>query len=94
MEPSIFPFFNPKGVVIVGASADPAKLGWSIARNMLRSGYPGSIHFVNLKGGELFGRPIYRTPAEVPDPVDLAVLIVPAAATPAALTETWLVHCP
>ena len=87
MEPSIFPFFNPKGVVIVGASADPAKLGWSIARNMLRSGYAGSIHFVNLKGGELFGRPIYRSAAEVPDPVDLAVLIVPAAATPAALTE-------
>jgi acetyltransferase len=87
MEPSISPFFNPKGVVIVGASADPAKLGYFVARNMLRSGYPGSIHFLNLKGGELFGRPIYRTAAEVPDPVDLAVLIVPAAATPAALTE-------
>ena len=87
MDPSISPFFNPKGVMIVGASADPAKLGYSIARNMLRSGYPGAIHFVNLTGGELFGRPIYRSAAEVPDPVDLAVLIVPAPATPAALTE-------
>jgi len=87
MEPSIIPFFHPKGVVIVGASADPAKLGWSTARNMLRSGYPGAIAFVNPKGGELFGRPIYRTVADVPDPVDLAVLIVPAPATPAALTE-------
>jgi len=87
MEPSLSPFFNPQGVVIVGASTDPAKLGHSIARNMLRSGYPGSIHFVNLKGGQLFGRPIYRSAAEVPDPVDLAVLIVPAAATPAALVE-------
>jgi acetyltransferase len=87
MEPSIIPFFQPKGVVIVGASADPAKLGWSTARNLLRSGYPGAIAFVNLKGGQLFGRPIYRTVAEVPDPVDLAVLIVPAPATPAALTE-------
>ncbi len=71
----------------MGASADPAKLGWFVARNMLRSGYAGAIHFVNLKGGELFGRPIYRTLAEVPDPVDLAVLIVPAPATPAALIE-------
>jgi acetyltransferase len=87
MDPSTSPFFHPKGVVIVGASADPAKLGWFVARNMLRSGYPGSIHFVNLKGGGLFGRPIYRNLAEVPDPVDLAVLIVPAAATPAALTD-------
>jgi len=87
MEPSISPFFNPKGVAIVGASADPAKLGWAVARNMRRSGYPGAIHYVNPKGGELYGRPIYRTTAEVPNPVDLAVLIVPAPATPAALTE-------
>ncbi len=87
MDPSISPFFHPRGVVIVGASADPAKLGWFVARNMLRSGYSGAIHFVNLKGGELSGRPLYPTLAEVPDPVDLAVLIVPAAATPAALTE-------
>lgn len=87
MDPSLSPFFHPTGVVIVGASSDPAKLGHSIARNMLQSGYPGLIAFVNPKGGELFGRPIYRRVAEVPDPVDLAVLIVPASATPAALTE-------
>ena len=87
MESSIIPFFNPKGVVIVGASADPGKLGYFVARNMIRSGYPGALHFVNLKGGELFGRPIFHTVAEVPDPVDLAVLIVPAPATPAALKE-------
>ena len=86
MDPSISPFFNPRGVVILGASADPAKLGWFVARNMLRSGYAGAIHFVNPKGGQLSGRPIYRTVAEVPDPVDLAVLIVPAPATPLALT--------
>jgi acetyltransferase len=85
MDTSISPFFHPAGVVIVGASADPAKLGWFIARNMLRSGYKGTLHFVNLKGGELFGCPIYRTVAEVPDPVDLAVLIVPAPAVPASL---------
>ena len=87
MDSSISPFFNPSGVVVIGASADPAKLGWFTARNLTRSGYPGTLHFVNLKGGELFGRPIYRTVAEVPDPVDLAVLIVPAPAVPAALTE-------
>jgi acetate---CoA ligase (ADP-forming) len=87
MDSSISPFFTPKGVVVIGASSDPAKLGWFIARNLTRSGYPGAVHFVNLKGGELFGRPIYRDLAEVPDPVDLAVLIVPAPAVPAALNE-------
>jgi acetate---CoA ligase (ADP-forming) len=58
MDSSISPFFTPKGVVVVGASADPSKLGWFIARNLTRSGYPGAIHFVNPKGGDLFGRPI------------------------------------
>ena len=87
MDSSISPFFTPKGVVVVGASSDPAKLGWFIARNLIRSRYPGAVHFVNLKGGELFGCPIYRSLAEVPDPVDLAVLIVPAPAVPAALAE-------
>ncbi len=87
IDSSISPFFTPKGVVVVGASADPSKLGWFIARNLTRSGYPGAVHFVNLKGGELFGHPIYRSLAEVPDPVDLAVLIVPAPAVPASLEE-------
>jgi acetyl coenzyme A synthetase (ADP forming)-like protein len=87
MDSSLSPFFNPTGVAVIGASADPAKLGWFTARNLVRSGYPGAVHFVNLKGGELYGRPIYRTVAEVPDPVDLAVLIVPAPAVPSALTE-------
>jgi acetate---CoA ligase (ADP-forming) len=87
MDATLSPFFNPQGVVVVGASADPAKLGHAVARNLVRSGYPGAIHFVNPKGGELFGRPIHRTVAEVPDPVDLAVLIVPAPSTPSALIE-------
>jgi len=87
MEPTLVPFFKPTGVVIVGASADTGKLGWFTARNMVRSGYTGAIHFVNRKGGELFGRPIYKQVAEVPDPVDLAVLIVPAEAMPGVLEE-------
>jgi acetyl coenzyme A synthetase (ADP forming)-like protein len=87
MDDSLKPFFLPRGVVIVGASADPGKLGWSIARNMERIGYGGALHYVNIKGGELFGRPIYRRMREVPDPVDLAVLIVPAKVTAEALLE-------
>jgi acetyl coenzyme A synthetase (ADP forming)-like protein len=87
MDPSLLPFFKPSGVVIVGASADTDKLGWFTARNMVRSGYPGAIHFVNRKGGELFDRPIYRQIADVPDPVDLAVLIVPAEVMPGVLEE-------
>jgi acetyl coenzyme A synthetase (ADP forming)-like protein len=78
-------FFNPKGVVIIGASTSPEKLGYSAARNLVQSGYTGAIHFVSQKSGELFGHPLYTDLAQVPDPLDLAVLIVPAAAMPETL---------
>ncbi len=75
---SLSPFFNPQGVLIIGASNNPVKLGYGLAQNLVQSGYPGAIHFVNPKGGVLLGKPIYSTVAEVPDPVDLAALLIPA----------------
>ncbi len=81
------PFFNPKGVVIVGASREPTKLGYGLARNLVLCGYSGGIHFVNPKGDTLLGRPIYPSVSQVPDPVDLAVLLTPPPFVPALLEE-------
>ena len=78
MDTSLLSFFHPRGVVVVGASTNAAKLGYGAACNLVNSGYDGAIHFVSQKTGNLFGRPIYTSLDEVPDPVDLAVLIVPA----------------
>lgn len=75
---SLTPFFNPKGVVVIGASQDPTKLGYLLANNLDRSGYKGAIHFVNLKGGSLLGKEIYQSVLDVPDPVDLAAVLIPA----------------
>lgn len=85
MDSSLRPFFSPRGVVVVGASTSPEKLGYGVARNLVQSGYPGAIHFVSQRAGQLFGRPIYPSLSEVPDPVDLAILIVPPAATPESI---------
>ena len=79
--------FSPRGVAVVGASRNPTKLGYGVARNLVVSGYPGAIHFVNPRGGSLFERPLYPDLASVPDPVDLAVIMIPAPAVPAVLTE-------
>ncbi|MCL6554521.1 MAG: CoA-binding protein, partial [Firmicutes bacterium] len=79
------PFFRPRGIAVVGASQNPAKLGYGVASNLIRSGYQGAIHLVNPRGGFVQGRPLYPSVAAVPDPVDLAVLIVPAEATPQTL---------
>ena len=83
-------FFSPQGIVIIGASTDRGKLGYSIARNLIAIGYPGAIHFVNPRGGELFGRSIYTEVNQVPDPVDLAVMLIPASATPEGLRQCAL----
>ncbi len=84
-DPTLTPFFNPKGVVIIGASSDPTKLGYGLARNLVQSNYPGAVHFVNPKGGTLLGQPIYPSVAEVPGPVELAAVLIPARFVPEAL---------
>ena len=78
-------FFNPQGVVVIGVSLNPAKLGYGIAQNLVGCGYQGQIYFVNPKGGTLFERTIYRDIGQVPGTADLAVLLVPAPVVPATL---------
>lgn len=87
MDSSLTPFFNPIGVVVIGASTSPEKLGYGVARNLIASGYRGAIHFVSQKSGELFERPLYTNLSDVPDPVDLAILIVPPQSTPQTIED-------
>ena len=79
------PFLAPEGVALIGASKDPTKLGYTLGRNLVKSGYRGRIHFVNPGGGRLLERPVHLVVADVPDPVDLAVLLIPAPGVPEAL---------
>jgi len=85
VDATLQPFFHPTGIAVIGASHDPVKLGFGVARNLTGSGYRGAIHLVNPRGGELMGHAVCRDLASVPDPVDLAVIVVPAAAVPDAL---------
>lgn len=80
-------FFAPRGVVVIGASKDPNKLGYGLARNIIQGNYRGAIHLVNPKGGMVFGKPIYTRVMDVPDPADLAVILIPAPAIPGVLRE-------
>jgi acetate---CoA ligase (ADP-forming) len=77
---SLAPFFRPVGVAIVGASRDPSKLSYGVVRNLVdpEHGYPGPIYPVNPKADAILGLPCYPDISAVPDPVDLAVLILPA----------------
>lgn len=74
------PFFHPVGVAIVGASSDPHKLGYGVVRNLVQYHYRGPVYPVNPTAAEILGYRCYPTIADVPDPVDLAIIIVPAPA--------------
>lgn len=87
MDSSLLPFFKPQGVVVIGVSTSPEKLGYGVARNLIASGYQGAIHFLSQKSGTLFERPIYTNFDEIPDPVDLAILIVPTQSTPQTIED-------
>ena len=82
---SLTPFFEPKSVAIVGASAVPGKAGHELIRNILANAFPGRLHPVNPKGGEILGLPVSRSIETLPDGVDLALVVLPAEATPAAV---------
>lgn len=78
-------FFNPQGVAVIGASNDPAKLSYGVVRNLKEHGYRGPIYPINPKGGEMLGLKIYPSIAEVPDPIELAVIMVRADLVPGEL---------
>jgi acetyltransferase len=79
------PFFSPRGVAVIGASRDPGKLSHGLLRNLKQHGYPGHIYPINQNADEILGIKCYPDVAVVPDPVDLAVIIIPAQYVPAVL---------
>ncbi|MFH1834287.1 MAG: CoA-binding protein, partial [bacterium] len=63
------------------------KPGNSVIKNILANGYAGRLYLVNPRGGEILGLPVHRTIGDLPEGLDLAVIIVAAKDTAAALRE-------
>lgn len=74
-------FFNPKSVAVVGASSDPKKPGNTALRHMISMGYKGKLYPVNPREKGILGLPCYKSVSEVPEPVDLCILMVAAELT-------------
>ncbi|MFO7741225.1 MAG: acetate--CoA ligase family protein [Anaerolineae bacterium] len=77
MSDPLQPFFYPNGVAVIGASSNPNKLSYGVLHNLATHGYQGPVYPVNPKGGEILGLNVYPSVADVPDPVELAVIILP-----------------
>lgn len=78
-------FLSPRSVAIVGASGNEGKPGNTVIKNLIANGYEGEFFLVNPKGGEILGRPVHRAVGDLPEGIDLAIIIVPAKDTAAAL---------
>ncbi len=85
---SVEPLLRPKAIAIIGAS-DTSRGGWArdIYENLEYSGFPARLYLVNPKRSELWGRPVYPNFAAIPEPVDLALTIIPSPAIPDTLAE-------
>jgi acyl-CoA synthetase (NDP forming) len=81
------PFFNPHGVAVIGASRDPYKPGYGVVRNLAGIGYRGPVYPVNPAATHIMGYACYLSVVDVPDPVDLAVVIVPAPSVVSAIEQ-------
>ena len=77
--------FDPRSVAVVGASANEDKPGFQILRAL--GPFRGAVHPVNPRGGEILGRPVHRSLGEVPGPVDLVALVLPARHSLAVLED-------
>ncbi len=84
----ILKLLRPESVAVIGASRHPEKIGYQVVKNLLDSGFPRDKIFpVNPRAKEILGLKAYPTILDVPEPVDLAVIVVPAPIVPRVLEE-------
>ena len=74
---SLRSFFEPTSVAIIGASPRRGTIGGELFRNVLEGDFTGAAYPVNPKGAAVAGVRGYASVAEIPDPVELAVIAVP-----------------
>jgi acyl-CoA synthetase (NDP forming)/RimJ/RimL family protein N-acetyltransferase len=76
---SVHNLLHPESVALIGASADPGKIGYAVLGNLLRAEFAGPVFPVNAERAAVRGVRAYPSVLDIPDPVDLAVVAVPAA---------------
>jgi acetyl coenzyme A synthetase (ADP forming)-like protein len=76
-QPELTAFFRPRSIAVVGASRDPEKLGHAVVANIIEGGFPGEVYPINPKADEILGYKAYPSVLDVPEEIDLAVIVIP-----------------
>jgi len=79
--------FSPKAVAVIGASDNPGKLGSHVMRSLIEGRYPGKIFPVNPGKDEILGLKTYPSLLQIPDAVDLSIIVLPAESVPRTIIE-------
>ena len=79
--------FYPSSVAVIGVSSKPDNLGRNIVANLVNYGFDGIVYAVGPRGGAIETRRIYHSVGDIPDHIDLAVILTPAQTVPGVLEE-------
>ena len=80
-------FFSPKSVAVIGATDREATVGCTVLANLRSGKYDGKVYAVNPHRTEVLGLPSYANFAAIPEKIDLAVVVTPAATVPGVIRE-------
>src|SRR3954467_11398290 len=80
-------FFSPSSIALIGASRDLEKIPGRLLSMLRRNHYPGRIYPINPNYGDIDGLKCYPSVADVGQPIDLAIVIIPARAVLGALQQ-------
>ncbi len=87
MNRSLDCLFKPRSIAVIGASRDRESIGGQIFQNLLKFEFTGAVYPVNPKSEVVQSVRAYRSVVEIPDEVDLAVIVVPASRVAAVVDE-------
>ena len=87
MHDELRPLFSPQSIAVIGASGTPGKWGHSMVARPIQSAFRGPIYPINPKAKAIEGLTVYPNLRDVPGPVDMAVVTVPAAMVPDAVRD-------
>jgi acyl-CoA synthetase (NDP forming)/GNAT superfamily N-acetyltransferase len=84
---SVAAILRPRSIAVVGAGRHPGNVGHQVVRSLLAGDFSGTVYPVNPAARAVCGVPAFPALLSVPEPVDLAVVAVPASAVPAVIDE-------
>jgi len=80
-------FFSPKTVAVIGATENTGSVGRTVLWNLVSNPFGGTVFPINPKRPSVLGVKAYKHVADVPEPVDLAVIVTPAATVPGIIHD-------